>query len=905
MIPIKIQIKNFLSYGSDIQTVDFSPYHLLCLSGKNGHGKSALLDAVTWAIWGQARKTSNTAKADHGLLRLGQTHMLVILDFECNNTHYRIRREFALTYGKPYSALDFGIVDATQDTIAPLTEKTIRGTQQKIEDTLHLDYEAFINSAFLRQGQSNEFSKKSAKERKEVLANILGLQRYEHMRKFANDASREAAIEKQQITALQTNIAQELEKTEEIQSSLRLTEEQLELHAQQEAGLKTALMTLQKERDLLMQQQIAKQQIEKEIADLSQTQKQNEQELRVSLKEWRTVQAQQLHTQSPEQLKEEHAALTQTLAVHQETLAKKLEKKDLYLKEKEIMTQVTHAIKMKQQEIVHHALLKLQQTRMILTQQEQQKTGLETRRLQIQTTLKNAEQEIKELENNIATFPAEQLTACEKQFEKRKTFYQQWIAQANMLKNELDQLNQKKQFAHEEDDSTACPLCEQNLSAARKKFLKSKLAKDESTLIHRYNRLSRYIKKTKNLLYEQHEQLSALKKKQTEIQITVHKKQEAEKKRELLHNESAADLKELERIEQLITVTRQTVLEQEKNHVALQKSVDQCLAEAPEYQKQSAILHQHELQYNAITYDAQSHQLCTQKLQEITAKLNSYEKLQTEILKQQERQRIIHHACAKLKEIKQNLHALQTKLVGFAALDASLSQHTTKEKDLQKKYEESNAEKEKLLQQKGKYTQHLALLAKSKEAYAKYSERIKELNETIEDYQTLATALGKNGIQALLIEDTIPEIEQEANDLLSRLTDNQAHIFIESLRDLKSGGTAETLDIKISDAAGIRPYELFSGGEAFRIDFALRIAISKLLARRAGTSLQTLIIDEGFGSQDDDGLSYIMDAIYKIQEDFKKVIIVSHLPKMKDQFPVHFYVQKTPSGSTVRIIEQA
>ena len=151
----------------------------------------------------------------------------------------------------------------------------------------------------------------------------------------------------------------------------------------------------------------------------------------------------------------------------------------------------------------------------------------------------------------------------------------------------------------------------------------------------------------------------------------------------------------------------------------------------------------------------------------------------------------------------------------------------------------------------------------------------------------------------------MPEIEQEANDLLSKLTDNQTHIFIESLRDLKKGGTKETLDINISDSNGIRPYEMFSGGEAFRIDFALRIAISKLLARRAGTSLQTLIIDEGFGSQDEEGLSRIMDVIYKIQDDFEKVIIVSHLTTMKDQFPVHFIIEKEHQGSVITIRELA
>jgi len=180
----------------------------------------------------------------------------------------------------------------------------------------------------------------------------------------------------------------------------------------------------------------------------------------------------------------------------------------------------------------------------------------------------------------------------------------------------------------------------------------------------------------------------------------------------------------------------------------------------------------------------------------------------------------------------------------------------------------------------------------------------KSLESEIAEYKVISEALGKDGIQALLIESVIPEIEEEANKLLAQLSDQNAQIMIESVRDLKKGGTRETLDIKISDNAGIRPYELFSGGEAFRIDFALRIAISKLLARRAGASLQTLIIDEGFGSQDEDGLSLIMDALYKIQDDFAKIIVVSHLSTMKDQFPVHFFIEKTALGSLVRVIEQ-
>ena len=181
---------------------------------------------------------------------------------------------------------------------------------------------------------------------------------------------------------------------------------------------------------------------------------------------------------------------------------------------------------------------------------------------------------------------------------------------------------------------------------------------------------------------------------------------------------------------------------------------------------------------------------------------------------------------------------------------------------------------------------------------------IKSLHQEMQDYQEIAKALGKDGIQALLIEQAIPEIEHETNQILSRLTNNQTQIFIESLRDLKKGGSKETLDIKISDSFGLRDYEMFSGGEAFRIDFALRIGISKLLARRAGTTLQTIFIDEGFGSQDEEGLQLIMDNIYKIQDDFAKIVIVSHLPEMKEQFPVQFVIEKKRSGSIVSVIHQ-
>lgn len=120
-------------------------------------------------------------------------------------------------------------------------------------------------------------------------------------------------------------------------------------------------------------------------------------------------------------------------------------------------------------------------------------------------------------------------------------------------------------------------------------------------------------------------------------------------------------------------------------------------------------------------------------------------------------------------------------------------------------------------------------------------------------FEELGKAFGKQGVQALLIETAIPEIEREANCLLGRMTGNQMHVSFEMQRTTKQGNVSETLEIKIADALGTRVYDAFSGGEAMRINFAIRVALSRMLAGRAGSRLETLIIDEGFGALDLEG----------------------------------------------------
>lgn len=197
--------------------------------------------------------------------------------------------------------------------------------------------------------------------------------------------------------------------------------------------------------------------------------------------------------------------------------------------------------------------------------------------------------------------------------------------------------------------------------------------------------------------------------------------------------------------------------------------------------------------------------------------------------------------------------------------------------------------------------QQLATLASLEEQRSK---RLQERDRHVDDlglYEDLREAFSKRGVPAMIIETAVPELERSANALLARMTEGRMAVRIETQREIKSGELREALDIIISDELGTRPYDLYSGGESFRIDFAVRIALSQLLARRAGAQLRSLFIDEGFGTQDTRGREQLVAAINSIQDDFDLILVITHIEEMKDAFPTRIEVTKTPQGSQFQL----
>jgi DNA repair exonuclease SbcCD ATPase subunit len=182
-------------------------------------------------------------------------------------------------------------------------------------------------------------------------------------------------------------------------------------------------------------------------------------------------------------------------------------------------------------------------------------------------------------------------------------------------------------------------------------------------------------------------------------------------------------------------------------------------------------------------------------------------------------------------------------------------------------------------------TQDKSKLADLIKENSKVIEDVKKDKELLSRYKKLQEAFGRNGIPAHIIENVIPEIEETANDILTGL-DTNIRISIESQKDLKSGGKAETLDINVITQYGERPYANYSGGEKTFIDFAIRMALSIILSRRSNCQIQTLILDEIWENLDAVNRSLVTRAISWIKNkfDFKRILIISHQEELRDAF---------------------
>jgi exonuclease SbcC len=191
--PLRLDLEGFTSFRDKL-SVDFSDLDLFAITGPTGAGKSSIIDALVFALYGQVPRVGDDYKQ---LISHGAERLSVLLEFEVGRERYRIART-ARRAGASKQRLE----QLEGGQIRPLADKA-REIRAQIEEILGLDYEGFTRAVVLPQGQFDEFLKGEPKERRKILVSLLGLGVYDAMQKLANqrgsDARKEARFVVEQL----------------------------------------------------------------------------------------------------------------------------------------------------------------------------------------------------------------------------------------------------------------------------------------------------------------------------------------------------------------------------------------------------------------------------------------------------------------------------------------------------------------------------------------------------------------------------------------------------------------------------------------------------------------------------------------------------------------------------------
>jgi DNA repair exonuclease SbcCD ATPase subunit len=179
---------------------------------------------------------------------------------------------------------------------------------------------------------------------------------------------------------------------------------------------------------------------------------------------------------------------------------------------------------------------------------------------------------------------------------------------------------------------------------------------------------------------------------------------------------------------------------------------------------------------------------------------------------------------------------------------------------------------------------------------------LREKHRELTDRETVLTlaeqVFGRDGLPASLMEAAVPHVEEVANELLSAMSDGALRMTLRMERETKTAGMKDALDIVISDGESERRFATFSGGEGFRINFALRVALAEVVAHRSGLDLSMLVIDEPEGL-DATGRQHLVSCLTMVSERFKNVVLISHHADLREALPASLVVTKTTDGSRI------
>jgi exonuclease SbcC len=874
MIPLQLRISGFLSYHEPVE-IDFTTLELACIAGPNGAGKSSLLDAITWALFGQARKRDESIIHLHPEVKGAE----VCFIFAYEGNLYRVQRtaprgktvllEFHILQDEGRTTNDErGILSSSvfrhpSNKWKPLTERTLRETQARIEETLRLDYETFVNASFFLQGKADQFTQQRPGDRKRILGTILGLEIWEVYRQRAAERRKGVEAEIGALDGRLHEIGAELAEEAPRRSRLKELEADLERIGASRRTQEAALENIRKTAATLAEQARLVEALARQAEAAEQRLSELEGRLQARRKEQET-----------------HAGLLARAPAIEAAYAAWLQAKEDIEYWDLVSRRFRDQERLRQGPLdeINAERARLLQEQQILTGQRSAVNGQESELPGLCLQIAEARKSLLQAEQKLAGRPA-----LEARLQEARQAMADARAENPRLKLEMDSLKERiDRLGHIE--GATCPLCGQALGAEHRDHLVEELTAQGRDLGDRFRANKTRLQELERSVRDLEFQVADLAVVETNLRTQTRTADQLADRIEAIQAQQAEwGRSGAPRLEEIAHALESETF-------------------APEARRRLAEV---DAELKAIGYDAAAH--------------DAARKAESSGRPADTEQRSLEKARAALAPLEREIIELELQRAGqkaeverqrrehdewaarLAAAQAEAPDLDAAERSLYLLQEQEN----RLRMEVGAARQKVEILKDLKVRRGTLEAQREALARQAGQYRQLERAFGKDGVPALLIEQALPQIEAKANEVLDRLSGGGMSVrFITqaAYKDKKRDDLKETLDIQISDGTGTRDYELYSGGEAFRVNFAVRLALSEVLAQRAGARLQTLVIDEGFGSQDAQGRQRLIEAINLVRQDFAKILVITHIDELKDAFPTRIEVEKTPRGSIVRVV---
>ncbi len=878
MRPIKVEFQAFGPYAGH-ETVDFeaiSEKGLFLICGKTGIGKTTILDALTFALYG---KSSGHSRDDFNSMRCTNADFdattFVKFEFENNGQYYIFERR--LERKRKNLSASYNLMQKDSDGVwrTLLENAKEKALNEKAVEIIGLEYEQFSQVIVLPQGKFEKLLTSNSDEKEKILTSIFGEDKWQEIAEqlYQEVVERRAALKDKKDRILNSLKDEQCETIAELELVISHKEKQLE---DQDNDYKAAEYEKQQKE---LQELLA---IANRFGDLHKAEKRVEEldAQKAECKAWSKAVDDAIRANKVKELLQDEKATKEALKERQ--LAGEKARSAATQKEKK-------AISAAEQLKAHNESAPKIEAK---------------KKLKIQYEAKRADYAGLDEAGSVVKKAKMVEKAAQAEEQKAKEELDTFGPQIVKLQNAYDSLdNEHKdlldrylagitgELADQLVDGKPCPVCGSTAHPCRaikadNSVTKAMVDKKKEDAEEKYTAIQ-------NILSQQESAKNAYEEKRTQTQKMYNEVFAAEAKLEGIQKNLVEGLTSSKQLEDAIKALDDEISNFDTQKIALEaaeKSANEAYTEA-----------------KAKIEPAEN------EIKAAEAQLDKAAKAAIEGLK--DNNFTSEEEAAELMLEEDKIEFLRTDIANYkAAVKAANENHKILTKELKDKAEPDKAECDRKLEEITKaqtsYAKERGILDSEIKRLKDKKDKLDAEGQGIEDKIHEAEAdfaFAKNlrgdsgtGLQRYVLGIMFSSVVAAANKMLEMVHGGRYRLFRSD--DKAQGTNKRGLELKVFDRNSEehegRFVSTLSGGEKFLASLALSIGMSTV-AQKSGIKIEALFIDEGFGSLDEDSINDAMNVLNSIQEANGLVGIISHVQILQDRIPTKLRVEKVDRGSHI------